>query len=752
MTPRRLEPLSAPSLLPARSAPLPIKRDVPGEPLAPGVRSSFESRLNQDLGHVRVHRGDQAARSAAALGAQAYTVGSHIVFGSGRFDPQSSAGQVLLAHELIHTLQPAPAGGHSRDSAIGVLRSPDPQAADPAAAPVPDAQASPTVHVVKGRPKAILLDPDRAFVPVRVGLTTAKTQLRDPADLSVVRVDLLGDALHPPLDIEVTIEDERVQGKSRYYLVSWEHEAAWVRSTELATVHDAVVPDGTALDLGEVLKSGKTEVTHVAWQGQSGWIASQHIAQYDLRGTIFTDDGRMATTLLLPTPDAPASTDANKQSKPDFAKRVPRSFISAAEVERLGRIIGTVNNDKAYERDAASGASLAPQRIEPGAHVIVLERRQVTVNGAEVVVARVIGFDGVTHWTALANLSMRSLATQDEAGNPNGSLLDGIEHPAVLAALHEVYGQQVADLLQSKDHDPMQAELLEQARAFVASPDLQGTLPEIPMPDYVKVEDGISLNPDLIDRLNRYYRFLLHADLVFRPIEPYEMSGVRSYARAHELAMFFLLNPEQRHLATPESQLAFAQQIVAIGGLDSHTPQERQWASEVEVAALRDALQELASAPAPVLESDPTEAASVECPLVSDAASLVDPEVPAECLPGPAERIERVIKAIQSRHQRVLEGEKNPLFQGSVAAEGYATGDPRRGADIRETGISNHCGGEAMDIHFAYRFNYYDPLIDAIAMIFGLRRPAKDRGREYWHYERIGVPLGEREVGDGLEP
>ncbi len=90
-----------------------------GAPLDQAVRSHMESRLGHDFGDVRVHTDDGAAASAKAVGAQAYTVGTDVVFGSGRYDPGSPAGQKTLAHELTHVVQqkagpvdgtPAPGG------------------------------------------------------------------------------------------------------------------------------------------------------------------------------------------------------------------------------------------------------------------------------------------------------------------------------------------------------------------------------------------------------------------------------------------------------------------------------------------------------------------------------------------------------------------------------------------------------------------------------------------------------------------
>jgi hypothetical protein len=76
-----------------------------GQPLPRGLRTFFEPRLGADLAPVRVHTDGQAAQSAQDFHARAYTFGSHVVFGAGQFQPASSAGQRLLAHELAHVVQ-----------------------------------------------------------------------------------------------------------------------------------------------------------------------------------------------------------------------------------------------------------------------------------------------------------------------------------------------------------------------------------------------------------------------------------------------------------------------------------------------------------------------------------------------------------------------------------------------------------------------------------------------------------------------
>ena len=53
----------------------------PGHVLDAATRASMERRFGHDFGTVRVHADDEAADSAQALGARAYTVGRDVVFG-----------------------------------------------------------------------------------------------------------------------------------------------------------------------------------------------------------------------------------------------------------------------------------------------------------------------------------------------------------------------------------------------------------------------------------------------------------------------------------------------------------------------------------------------------------------------------------------------------------------------------------------------------------------------------------------------
>jgi hypothetical protein len=85
----------------------PVVNDVlrsPGRPLDPDTRAFMEPRFGYDFSKVRVHADSQAAKSAEAVNAQAYTVGSNIVLGRDQ-NGANKPNPRLLAHELAHVVQ-----------------------------------------------------------------------------------------------------------------------------------------------------------------------------------------------------------------------------------------------------------------------------------------------------------------------------------------------------------------------------------------------------------------------------------------------------------------------------------------------------------------------------------------------------------------------------------------------------------------------------------------------------------------------
>jgi hypothetical protein len=76
-----------------------------GRPLDDHTRSYMENRIGHDFSDVKIHTDSIAAKSAQSINALAYTHGNDIVFNEGRYNPESSEGKHLLAHELTHTVQ-----------------------------------------------------------------------------------------------------------------------------------------------------------------------------------------------------------------------------------------------------------------------------------------------------------------------------------------------------------------------------------------------------------------------------------------------------------------------------------------------------------------------------------------------------------------------------------------------------------------------------------------------------------------------
>jgi hypothetical protein len=96
---------------------------APGRPLPPGLGDEFGKRFAFDFTSVRIHDGAEAARTARIVGADAYSLGANIAFADGRYDPGTTKGQALLAHELAHVVQQSRGGGRPviRRSLAGAL-------------------------------------------------------------------------------------------------------------------------------------------------------------------------------------------------------------------------------------------------------------------------------------------------------------------------------------------------------------------------------------------------------------------------------------------------------------------------------------------------------------------------------------------------------------------------------------------------------------------------------------------------------
>jgi hypothetical protein len=87
-----------------------VERDIHasrglGQPLDLGVQRQMGAALGSDFSGVRVHTDQQADGLNQSLSARAFTTGSDIYFRQGAYNPGSSSGRELIAHELTHVVQ-----------------------------------------------------------------------------------------------------------------------------------------------------------------------------------------------------------------------------------------------------------------------------------------------------------------------------------------------------------------------------------------------------------------------------------------------------------------------------------------------------------------------------------------------------------------------------------------------------------------------------------------------------------------------
>jgi len=76
-----------------------------GQPISSDVLGYMEPRFNADFSRVRVHSDQESAALSNRLSARAFTYQNNIFFSRNQYQPGSSEGKQLLAHELTHTLQ-----------------------------------------------------------------------------------------------------------------------------------------------------------------------------------------------------------------------------------------------------------------------------------------------------------------------------------------------------------------------------------------------------------------------------------------------------------------------------------------------------------------------------------------------------------------------------------------------------------------------------------------------------------------------
>ncbi|AXT53609.1 DUF4157 domain-containing protein [Aquimarina sp. BL5] len=76
-----------------------------GQNMDESTQSFMNKGIGADFSNVKIHTNDSAIQMNQSLGAKAFTNGNDIYFNKGQYNPQSSEGKHLLAHELTHVVQ-----------------------------------------------------------------------------------------------------------------------------------------------------------------------------------------------------------------------------------------------------------------------------------------------------------------------------------------------------------------------------------------------------------------------------------------------------------------------------------------------------------------------------------------------------------------------------------------------------------------------------------------------------------------------
>jgi hypothetical protein len=119
-----------------------------GQALDSNVQAKMSKSTGQEFSDVKVHTGPESHALNEQLSAKAFTTGSDIFFRDGAYDPGSSGGQELLAHELTHVVQQRSGSVGSSSGGMKVNAPGDSyeQEADSVAKSVTAGNASPEVQ------------------------------------------------------------------------------------------------------------------------------------------------------------------------------------------------------------------------------------------------------------------------------------------------------------------------------------------------------------------------------------------------------------------------------------------------------------------------------------------------------------------------------------------------------------------------------------------------------------------------------
>jgi hypothetical protein len=238
---------------------------------------------------VRVHTDARAAESAGAVRAKAYTVGQHIVFAAGRYQPDA-AGRRLLAHELAHTVQQQ---GVQRAAEEGATVEPHVEArlereADAAASWIE--RAGPRPPVLGGAPSLTLLREEEGTpAPAPAPEAGPRREWEDlPADHPLRRLGIVSRQPGGPGGIAAF----RVQQfplpveKGPVALPVWQARAG------AQALETTIAFSGETPRTGLYQARNRTDELRSSWLGKLGWTAANAGANWQAAGGQASPAGR----------------------------------------------------------------------------------------------------------------------------------------------------------------------------------------------------------------------------------------------------------------------------------------------------------------------------------------------------------------------------------------------------------------------------------------------------------------------------
>jgi hypothetical protein len=221
-----------------------------GRPLDSAIRALMQQRFQYDFSRVRIHTDPDAAESARAAMAKAYTVGNDIVFGAGAYAPDHAEGRRLLAHELAHVLQADP----TRATGGGAVEPDAEQAADAimsTSGPVRPGAFAPVGALLRQEAGAPQPEPAAASPPLLFDRPRLLDQELQPPKVLAEQPPLLEPPALEPLRLTLFVEPVVELAVERLQLAlnslsgapdiakAWPHVVAQVRSPRTRPPKDA---------------------------------------------------------------------------------------------------------------------------------------------------------------------------------------------------------------------------------------------------------------------------------------------------------------------------------------------------------------------------------------------------------------------------------------------------------------------------------------------------------------------------------